>query len=400
MTPNRWNLLAGLLGVFFVSSSVGVADGLTFTQSERAFIESHGPWPPPPAVDLSNAVSTNADAIALGQRLFFKTELSIDNTMSCATCHNPNDNFVDGLKTGNGRAQLPRNTPGLINLAWARWFGWGGGADSLWAQSIRPLIAPDEMAASPQHIKRVISNDDTSSCLYAKAFKSSIDTNSPEQSLVNVAKALAAFQATLVTRDTPFDHFRDALMAGDEAGKTLYPQDAQRGLKLFVGKGQCSLCHFGPRFTNGEFGDVGIPFFFGKGKVDKGRYAGVQNSRNSPYALTGNYSDDASGKGAIKTRQLVLQHKNWGEFKVPSLRNVADTAPYMHNGTIATLDDVVRHYSEIDEERLHVDGEKILKPLRFTSRESGDLVAFLKTLSAPLKSPLSQTDVETNCAAR
>jgi len=400
MITIRWNLLAGFIGaIVFVSGTAG-SQSLIYTEGERAFIESHGPWPPAPVADPSNKVATNADAIELGRRLFFTTELSIDNTMSCATCHDPTGNFIDGLQTGFGRARLPRNTPSLVNMQWARWFGRGGGADSLWSQSIRPLVAPDEMASNGQHIQQVIASNDALSCFYTKAFETPVGKQNPERTLVNAAKALAAFQATLVTHVTAFDEFRQALLTGDQARMSQYPIEAQRGLKLFTGKGQCSLCHFGPRFTNGEFGDVGIPFFLEKGKVDKGRYGGVQNLKKSPYALTGIYSDDVRGKSAVKTRHLVLQHRNWGEFQVPSLRSIAETAPYMHSGSLATLHDVVDHYSEIDEERLHVDGEKILKPLRLTSQESGDLVAFMRSLSAPLVEPLRLTDRGIRCTAR
>ncbi len=381
-------LIASFLGLVLLPLCAGASERVVYSQEDLALIKSHGPWPPATFVDPSNRVSANPAAIQLGQELFFSADLSIDKTMACATCHDPEENFIDGLNVGHGRAALPRNTPSLVNLQGARWFGWDGGADSLWAQSIRPLIAPNEMASNGKHIQKTISNDPVLSCLYTKTFKAGIDRHGPEESLVNAAKALAAFQETLVTAPTPFDRFRDALITAGEKGTSDYPLPAQRGLKIFVGKGRCSLCHFGPKFTNEEFGDIGIPFFLGKGQVDKGRYDGVKKVKKSPYALTGAYSDDTSKHSAIKTKQVTLLHKNWGEFKVPSLRNVARTAPYMHNGTLPTLDDVVRHYSEIDEERLHVDGERILSPLRLKPQESRDLVAFLETLSAPLKTPI------------
>ncbi len=375
-----WSFMAGIVSC----GTANAGDVLPFDDQERALIESHGPWPPAFVKDPSNRLSGNQSAIELGRLLFFNRRLAVDGTLSCATCHRPATGFTDGLKTAVGRSNLPRNTPGLVNLRWARWYGWGGGADSLWAQSIRPIVAPQEMASSGGPIKRLLSVDKNLACLYNKTSAVNFDEQTDEQVLVGAAKALAAFQETLVTGATPFDKFRIALLAGPSNPTTKYPLNAQRGLKLFIGKGQCNLCHFGPLFTNGEFGDIGIPFFIGNGKVDKGRYGGLQNLKTTRFSLTGIHSDDATKQSALKVRHLALQDRNWGEFKVPSLRNVAETAPYMHNGSLASLADVVRHYSEIDEERLHVDGEKILKPLRLTERESSDLVAFLKTLSAPL----------------
>ena len=177
---------------------------------------------------------------------------------------------------------------------------------------------------------------------------------------------------------TPFDDFRDAIERGDtQKPPERYPAAAQRGLKIFVGKGNCSVCHFGPNFTNGEFADIGIPFFAAPGRVDPGRYGGIRKLQESRANLLGAYNDDPAKTSATGTRHVRIEHRNWGEFRVPSLRNVAKTAPYMHNGHLATLRDVVRYYSDLDENRLHADGEKILKPLRLSQSEQDDLVAFL-----------------------
>jgi cytochrome c peroxidase len=198
---------------------------------------------------------------------------------------------------------------------------------------------------------------------------------------VDAAKALAAFQETLVTGRTPFDDFRDALERGDRVEAAHYPLAAQRGLRIFIGKGACTSCHVGPSFSNGEFHDIGVPFFAAPGRVDSGRHGGIGRLRDSPYNLLKRHSDDASRASALKTRHVELQHRNFGEFKVPGLRNVALTAPYMHNGSLASLQDVVRHYSELDPDRVHSDGEQVLKPLRLDAQETADLVAFLESLT-------------------
>jgi cytochrome c peroxidase len=125
-----------------------------------------------------------------------------------------------------------------------------------------------------------------------------------------------------------------------------------------------------------------VPFFVAPGRVDPGRHGGIQRLQQSSFNLLGRHNDDASQTTATRTRHVALQHRNWGEFRVPSLRNVARTAPYMHAGSAASLRDVLRHYSEVDEDRLHADGERLIRPLRLTDRQIDDLVAFLETLSS------------------
>jgi cytochrome c peroxidase len=180
---------------------------------------------------------------------------------------------------------------------------------------------------------------------------------------------------------------------------TRYPAAAQRGARIFIGAGQCSLCHFGPNFANGEFDEIGIPHYTKGGGIDWGRARGINMLLASRFSKLSGHSDDATGASAQSTRHVKLAWRNYGEFKIPSLRNVALTAPYMHNGSLATLREVVRHYSELDLTRLHLgpnlydaDGAVIdpgiptmLKPLNLSEREIDDLVAFLETLSE--KSP-------------
>jgi cytochrome c peroxidase len=198
---------------------------------------------------------------------------------------------------------------------------------------------------------------------------------------VDVAKALAAYQETFTSGRTAFDDFRDAVARGDRQAAAAYPAAAQRGLALFIGRGRCYVCHAGPNFSNGEFSDIGMPFFIAKGQVDPGRHAGIRSVQQSRYNLLGPFNDDAARSSATSTRHVVLEHRHFGEFKVPSLRNLGRTAPYMHDGSLATLREVLRHYSELDENRLHADGEAILVPLRLTPTETDDLLAFLDSLN-------------------
>lgn len=350
-----------------------------FTDAEIARILAHGPWPSKLQPDPSNRVSGNAYAIAFGERLFFDTRLSANGRVSCATCHQPGKFFTDGEARSSGLARSDRNAPSLVDLRGRRWFGWDGAHDSLWSQSIRPLLDSSEMGMSARSIASLVRREPDLSCHFRRAFGAA----PPEDDLrvlADVGKALAAFQETLVSSPTPFDAFREALARGDRAGMASYPDAAKRGLRIFVGRGGCNNCHTGAAFSNGEFHDIGLRFFTGRGRVDAGRHAGIERLKGDPFNLLGPYNDDASRTTATSTRHVVQEHRNFGEFRVPSLRNVAGTAPYMHDGSLATLDDVVRHYSEIDEDRLHVHGERILEPLRFSDAEGADLVAFLRTL--------------------
>lgn len=382
-------LVAGLSAAFFgvatgqsgsVSEEVFRTSAVEFTPAEAARIVQHGPWPMAWSPDPSNRVSGKPEAIALGRALFFETRLSGNGKVSCATCHRPGLLFTDGKARGEGFVPLDRNTPGLLNARLNRWFSWDGAADSLWSQSLRPIVDKREMAASTTHVGTLLRGDAALAVAFLRAFGEAPPPDD-DAVTVNVGKALAAYQETLVSGRTSFDVFRDAVERGDRAQADRYPPAAQRGLKIFVGKAMCSVCHFGPAFTNGEFGDIGIPYFAAPGRVDSGRYEGIRKLEASRANLLGKYSDDPVRASATGTRHVTLEHRNWGEFRVPGLRNVAKTGPYMHNGHLATLRDVVRHYSELNEDRLHSDGEKVLKPLRLTQAEAEDLVEFLESLT-------------------
>ncbi|HWE19834.1 MAG TPA: cytochrome c peroxidase [Hyphomicrobiaceae bacterium] len=374
------SLLTALIGI----ATARADQVLSFTANERAAILAHGPWPQPMPPDPSNRVAAKPAAIAFGRRLFFDTRLSADGQRSCATCHDPAKAFADGRprSLGIGGAVVDRNAIALANLRLNRWFGWDGAGDSLWAQSIRPILDSKELALTPDDLRRRVAEDAPLSSAYAQVFGSAAEADQPALVLVNVAKALAAFQETIVTGRTAFDDFRDALERNDTDAMRRYPVAAQRGLKIFVGKGQCSVCHFGPNFTNGEFDTVGLPHFAEKGRVDTGRHGGIAALATSPFTLLGRYNDDPKGAPGLATRHVEPLHRHWGEFRVPSLRSVARTAPYMHDGSLATLADVARHYSEVNEERLHgLPGQSLIRPLRLTPQEQADLAAFLESLS-------------------
>ncbi|AXT27120.1 hypothetical protein D1823_11345 [Ruegeria sp. AD91A] len=340
---------------------------------------SFGPWPPSFQSDPSNRVSNNARAIALGEALFNDPVLSVDGAFSCASCHDPEQAFATSEARALGRVLLDRNTPSLRNLAGLRWYGWGGKSDNLWAASLHPIIEEQEMAHSPESLKTAMSES-----AYIDDFEAIfgvIQNQGPELVLVNAAKALSAYLEILVTDRTQFDDFRDALERRDFPAAAYYPEAAQRGLQLFLGRGNCVFCHNGPRFSNNEFHDASVPYFLNETEVDEGRFGGLNFLLSSLYTLDGDWNDDPDKQGAWAVRNVRRSHAEFGTFRTPSLRGVAETAPYMHDGSLKDLNAVIRHYSKINTERLHADGEAILSQLNLSEQEIADLVAFLMTLS-------------------
>ncbi len=356
----------------FLLLLLGVASGAAtaeppadVTPAERRHILAHGPWPPRWRPDPSNRVSGQPAAVALGRQLFFDERLSRFGVLACAGCHKPDKAWGDGRMRASAAAELDRNTPHLFDVRHLQWFGWDGGADSLWAQSIRPILDPREMAASPEHVNGAIAGDATLAMSYARAFGAPASRHTPERTLVNAAKALAAFQETIVSPRTPFDAFRDALQSNDQRAIAAYPPSALRGLRLFVGAAQCATCHAGPRFATDAFHNVGVPLQVQGKREDRGRPGGLEKLARSPYRRDGRWSD-ARGRAArvSPAEPAVIE----GAFRVPTLRNVARTGPYMHNGSVPTLAMAVPHGPQGD---------------RLSADEVADLVAFLETLTAP-----------------
>lgn len=359
-------------------------DKLVLSDSEIAKIIRHGPWPPELEKDASNRVSGNRSAVQLGKLLFFDTRFSANGKISCSTCHDPKHGWTDGKARAGGLERLDRNTQSLFNVSGNRWFGWDGRNDSLWAHSIGPILDKREMGATPEKVAETVRSDQDLRQRYQNVFGLSPDERNPLDLVVDVAKSMAAFQETITTDKTSFDFFRDALVRKDFETANTFSVSAQRGAALFVGRGKCNLCHIGARFTNDEFDDAGVPYFTGLGRVDRGRFEGINKLQDSLFNLLGQYSDAQEQNSAWITAQVTQTHRTFGQFKVPSLRQLTQTAPYMHNGSLQTLRDVVDHYSNINVDRIHSDATPVIAPLKLTEQESSDLVAFLKSLSTPL----------------
>ncbi len=343
-----------------------------------------GPWPPAIKPDPSNRVSGKIQAIELGRRLFRDSRMSPVGYIACVTCHQPDRSFTDLKARAHGLADLPRNTPALANLRQQHWFGWGGSNDSLWMASIRPMLDAREFDSNPAIVTRIFERDPELAACYRKVFRESPRHN-PERTVVNVGKALAAFEETLVTGRTPFDDYRDALARGDVVATKAYPVAARRGLKLFVGRAGCVNCHAGPNFSDGEFHPgvatatpmvpIDAALNVVRTAVDTGRLEGAQSLQSSPLNLLGRYNDDRARANAVATRQLRVHAGMRGEFRTPSLRNVLVTAPYMHDGRFDRLHEAIQHIP------LSSTGATAPSSSRLLADQVDDLAAFLATLT-------------------
>lgn len=376
-------LLAAVIGFAWRNAAFGEEGAVSRDEATR--ILAHGPWPMPWTPDPSNRVSGNRRAADLGRKLFFDEGLSQFGALSCASCHKPRLAWSDGRSQAASAAGLERNTLSLFNVRHMRWLGWDGAANALWAYSLRPLLDAREMAASAEHVRNRLVRSRELAKAYAGVFGEAPSMHTPEEALANAAKALAAFQEGITTARSPFDAFRDALAANDRAASRRYPDAALRGLRIFIGKGSCSACHSGPMFTNGEFYNIGIHNASGRKTADSGREGGLKKLREAPFALMRSAHDDSRGKAAATPSTHPTderRHPAFGAFRVPSLRNVALTAPYMHDGSMATLDDAVRHCRHRTADQPGAAEEKIERRIPFTKDEIADLVAFLRSLTA------------------
>lgn len=294
--------------------------------------------------------------------MFHEPRLSANGYVACVACHQTDRGWTDGIARARGLAPVGRNTLAVANAALNTWFGWGGASDSLWMASLRPLLDPREMGVDAAHVARVVRIGDGLACEYRLAFGRPPEAVDDETVMVDVAKAMAAFQATLATGRTRFDDYRDAVARSDWRQAARYPAAAARGARLFVGKAGCATCHAGASFSDGSFRTV-----TDTGAVaDGGRRDDLARLLTSRYNLAGRFNDDpdASRRRVAATRALPGQAAP--QFRVPSLRNVADTAPYLHDGSRQTLREAVRHPAGV---------------AALSAREVDALVAFLATLS-------------------
>jgi cytochrome c peroxidase len=381
-----------------------------FSPEELEKILQHSPLGPPPP-DPTNAYAENPAAARLGQILFFDPRFSRDGKVSCATCHRPSQGFGDGMGLSD-RFALDRNVPTLWNVAYNRWYFWDGRSDSLWSQALKPLENPREQGGSRLQFVHLILQDPRLKGLYESVFGPMGALGDPERfpaaggpfcrpeggplhqawmsmaegdreivnrCFANLGKAIAAYERRLQSRRSPFDVFVEGIRSSDPSKLSTFSPRARKGLKLFIGRGNCRLCHSGPAFTDGEFHNLGIPPV--RGGLTADRYAAIAELRLDPFNSKGAYSDDAA-HGGLKLDYLFLHQDLWGQVKTPSLRNVAKTAPYMNQGQFKSLKDVVRFYSTLDGMvRAGHHERAILAPVNLTPEESAALLSFLESLT-------------------
>jgi cytochrome c peroxidase len=278
------------------------------------------------------------ERVELGRALFFDPRLSGNGTLSCATCHNPALGWSDGLKTGVGinGTVLGRATPTVVNTAYNTQFMWDGRKKSLEDQALGPMKTPEEMKTDFGNALTMLKSIPGYREQFARAY--------PGEPIAEetVAKAIAAFERTVVSNDSRFDRW----VAGDRRAITL-PE--WRGYQVFKdpAKGNCVVCHAPPNFTDNGYHNIGIAH--AQGAEDVGRFA-------------------------IR-KAAVLK----GAFKTPTLRDIELTGPYFHNGTATTLMDVVEHYARGGDDRSNV--SKDVRTLDLSAQDKADLVAFMKALT-------------------
>jgi cytochrome c peroxidase len=353
-------------------------DGLpspVFSQDEWTILRSMSPATLLP--DTTNQYEQNESAALLGQHIFFDERFSSNEEVSCTTCHEPDKYFTDGKQIAVGTGQTTRNSPTVLNAAHQRWFFWDGRTDTLWGQPIQTMEHPSEMNIPREEIALIIKTDETLGPLFEKTF-GSMNESDIDTIAANVAKSLAAYITKLDSSHAPFDDF----VAGDKSAIT---PSAQRGLQYFIGEGGCLRCHFGPWITDGAFHSVGIGPLDGGALKDSGRAGAIDKLKTAQFTAGGKHSDDRNGIRATISKHIAKRREDWGSFRTPSLRNVARTPPYMHAGQLATLEDVLEHYSKL-ENFVSADHhrETILEPLNLTKQQKTDLIAFLESLTAPL----------------
>ncbi len=286
--------------------------------------------------------------------LFFDRRLSGDGTMSCATCHIPDMAFTDGLDISLNYPTTRnwRNAPTLLNVGYMKYLFHDGRAESLEDQALFPVMSAFEMNQNLDFLEEELRSVPE----YVKAFQ---DTFGGEIDRNKVAMALAAFQRTLVSRDVPLDRY----LAGD---KEALSREARKGMELFMGKARCVTCHFGPMLTDNGFHANGVPEN-PKLREDPGAEATMRFvAKVSGYKAYLGLTEDPG-------RYLVTSEKeDWKAFRTPTLREVARTAPYMHNGVLESLEEVVEFYDKGGGQ-----GNTELVPLGLTGEEKVNLGKFL-----------------------
>jgi cytochrome c peroxidase len=337
---------------------------------------------PPTPVPADNPQTPEKSA--LGDKLFHDKRFSIDGTVSCSTCHDDSKAFTDSpLKTSQGHHKLTgsRNAPTVVNAAYFTSMFWDGRSRSLEDQSQFPMVNPVEMGLPNHEPVLTIVRDDPA---YVEGFEKAFGKTGQNVTMEEVKKAIASFERTLVSGDSPFDRW----YFGGEAN--AMSETAIRGFNVFIGQGRCVSCHVIEQtqalFTDNRFHNIGV---------------GINRIQNNVPKLAGGFLK-AKAAGADVDKEVLSDPETSelgrfavtnafdeiGAFKTSTLRNIALTAPYMHDGSLKTLKDVVKHYNEGGKSpgdpfpvNPYLSGG--IRPLNLTEQQMDDLVAFLEALTSP-----------------
>lgn len=364
-----------------------------------------------PSASPTNRVADNALAAELGQKIFFDKRFSVNGQVACATCHNPDLYFTDGLAVAQGVGVVERNAPTVVGASFNTWFFRDGRADSLWSQALGPLEDRQEHGGSRNQYAHIIYNDPDYRSRYEELFGALPDlsnqTRFPDQAgpvfdktflrawksmteidrkvvttvFVNFAKAVAAYERLLKPGPSRFDQYVKAMIENDnEKMNQSMSADEVAGLKLFVSKANCTMCHNGPLFSDLIFHNIATPPVSTR-LYDWGRYKGVRHVKKSEFNCRGAYND-AKNRECPELDYVVFHKEDTAAaFKTPGLRNVSKTAPYMHAGQYKTLAEVIGHYAKPPATKV---GISDLLAITLNKSEQKQLEAFLLTLDSPI----------------
>ncbi len=360
--------------------------------------------------DPSNRVSDDLAAAALGKALFFETKLSANGKISCASCHIPSQQFQDGLPVSQGMGVGARRTMPIAGSAYFPFLFWDGRKDSQWSQALGPLENPLEHGADRTMVVQTVVGSYKSQ--YEKLFGAvpnveglpdhAMPGGSPELvaawngmaadqqkdvnlAYANIGKAIAAFERTIEPQQTRFDQYAAALAAGDQTrANTILNERERSGLKLFIGQGNCVTCHGGPLLTDNAFHNLGFPG--ASFATDNGRSTAVAKLQGDEFNCLGPFSD-ASASDCAELKFMETSGPNLiGAFRSPTLRGVAQRAPFTHAGQFSTLQAVLKHYNDAPSATL---GRSELKPLGLNDQQLKDIEMFLRALD-----PISSAEAE------
>ena len=400
MNANRFlTLCAILLATAVAAASAGDRWAAAEIEAWRSLsLTTLDPVPPDP----TNRVADDPRAAALGERLFFDARLSDNGKVSCGTCHQPERDFQDGTALAVGVGTTTRRTMPIAATSRSPFLFWDGRKDSQWAQALGPLESAVEHGGSRAQYAHAVAthyaeeyeaifgalpdltrvpvaagpveNRDAATAWMALTTSQRDDVT---RVFVNIGKAVAAYERRIEYGASRFDRFVAAL--GERAdARNILSTDELAGLRLFAGKANCTQCHNGPLFTNNEFHNTGVPRRPGL-PADPGRSSGATAVLNDEFSCKSRWSDRRQGCSELEFL-VTDEHTLQRAYKVPSLRNVAERAPYMHAGQFSTLAAVLDHYNRAPAAPA---GHTELKPLRLKPAELRQLEAFLRTLSGP-----------------